>query len=244
MDHAAAAAVAGTPPSVMATHGDVDRPFEWASVTKIVTAYATLVAVEEGTVTLDDGLRRLLSHAVDGKRRAYTNESYERVAALVAESSGMPFAEYAREAVLDPLGMRGTDVTGSPAAGAAGPARDLAALACELLAPALLAPETLRDATAVQFPGLAGVLPGFGRQDPNDWGLGFELRDAKSPHWTGSRNSPSTFGHFGRSGTFLWVDPDARAALVVLTDREFGDWAKSAWPAVSDATLAELASAR
>ena len=121
---------------------------------------------------------------------------------------------------------------------------EAAGLACELLAPALLAPETLRDATAVQFPGLAGVLPGFGRQDPNDWGLGFELRDAKSPHWTGSRNSPSTFGHFGRSGTFLWVDPDARAALVVLTDREFGDWAKSAWPAVSDATLAELASAR
>ena len=63
----------------------------------------------------------------------------------------------------------------------------------------------------MQFPGLVGVLPGFGRMDPNDWGLGFELRDAKSPHWTGARNSPRTFGHFGGSGTFLWVDPERAA---------------------------------
>jgi CubicO group peptidase (beta-lactamase class C family) len=91
----------------------------------------------------------------------------------------------------------------------------------------------------VQFPGLVGVLPGFGRQEPNDWGLGFELRDAKSPHWTGSRNSPATFGHFGRSGTFLWVDPDAGLALACLTDLAFGDWASDAWPRLADDVLAE-----
>ena len=91
----------------------------------------------------------------------------------------------------------------------------------------------------MQFPGLTGVLPGFGRMEPNDWGLGFELRDGKHPHWTGSRNSPATFGHFGRSGTFLWVDPERRVALGVLTDEPFGDWAVAAWPALSDAVLAE-----
>ena len=64
------------------------------------------------------------------------------------------------------------------------------------------------------FPGLAGVLPGFGRFEPNDWGLGFELRDDKRPHWTGTGNSPRTFGHFGAAGTFLWVDPDAGLACV------------------------------
>jgi CubicO group peptidase (beta-lactamase class C family) len=84
------------------------------------------------------------------------------------------------------------------------------------------------------------VLPGFGRQEPNDWGLGFELRDRKSPHWTGRANSERTFGHFGRSGTFLWVDPDAGVALACLTDREFGEWAAEAWPLLSDAVLAEL----
>ena len=84
-----------------------------------------------------------------------------------------------------------------------------------------------------------GILPGFGRQEPNDWGLGFELRDAKSPHWTGTDNSPGTFGHFGASGTFLWVDPEADLACACLTDLEFGPWAREAWPRLADALLAE-----
>jgi len=92
----------------------------------------------------------------------------------------------------------------------------------------------------VQFPGLVGVLPGFGRQEPNDWGLGFELRDAKAPHWTGSRNSLRTFGHFGRAGTFLWLDPDADVALACLTDLAFGDWAAEAWPRLADSVLQEV----
>jgi CubicO group peptidase (beta-lactamase class C family) len=79
--------------------------------------------------------------------------------------------------------------------------------------------------------------------EPNDWGLGFELKDGKRPHWTGELNSPATFGHFGRSGTFLWIDPDAGIGLACLTDREFDDWAKAAWPRLSDSVLAELGAA-
>ena len=81
------------------------------------------------------------------------------------------------------------------------------------------------EATDVQFPGLSGVLPGFGSQRPNDWGLGFEIRDGKTPHWTGSANSGRTFGHFGQSGTFLWVDPRPTWRSWRSTDRNFGDWA-------------------
>src|SRR5262249_30631856 len=139
-----------------------------------------------------------------------------------------------------PLGWT-TQFDGRPGAGLSGPLDDLLALGRELLAPRLVAPETLAEATTVQFPGLIGVLPGFGRQEPNDWGLGFELRDSKSPHWTGVHNSERTFGHFGRSGTFLWVDPDRGVALGCLTDLTFGDWAIRAWPALSDSVLAELA---
>src|SRR5207237_1476806 len=128
------------------------------------------------------------------------------------------FATYLAEAVLQPLTLRRTTLAGSPASAAEGPLDDLVGLGRELLAPTLLALETMAAATTVTFPGLAGVLPGFGPQDPNDWGLGFELRDDKSPHWTGSRNSPRTFGHFGRSGTFLWVDPAAGVACGVPTD--------------------------
>jgi CubicO group peptidase (beta-lactamase class C family) len=131
------------------------------------------------------------------------------------------------------------ELRGSPAADLHGSLDDLLLLARELQRPTLVASETLSEATTVQFPGLAGVLPDYGRMDPNDWGLGFELRNGKEPHWTGSRNSPRTFGHFGGSGTFLWVDPDAEIALGVLTNRDFGDWAKAAWPRLSDAVLVE-----
>ncbi|MCA1657531.1 MAG: hypothetical protein LC713_07480, partial [Actinobacteria bacterium] len=92
-------------------------------------------------------------------------------------------------------------------------------------------------ATTVCFPGLAGVLPGIGRFEPLDWGLGFEIRDGKSPHWTGRENSPATFGHFGASGSFLWVDPQAGCACAALSGRDFGSWALTAWPAFADQVL-------
>jgi CubicO group peptidase (beta-lactamase class C family) len=208
-------------------------------VTKLLTGLATLVAVEEGIVELDEHLRRLLSHAGE-RRRRYSNEGVEEAAAIVAAAAEMPFDDYFRAAVVEPLGLRGS-LQGSPASEYVGPLDDLLALGRECLAPTLIAQETLDEATSVQFPGLPGVLPSFGRQEPNDWGLAFELRDEKSPHWTGSRNSPRTFGHFGQSGTFLWVDPELGAACGVLTNRDFGDWAKDAWPRLSDDVIEELA---
>jgi CubicO group peptidase (beta-lactamase class C family) len=118
---------------------------------------------------------------------------------------------------------------------------DVVRFARELQAPTLVAVETLTEATSVQFPGLAGILPGVGRYDPLDWGLGFELKDAKKGHRSGSRTSPKAFGHFGGSGTFLWVDPEPGIACACLTDREFDSWALESWPRLSDAVLAETA---
>jgi CubicO group peptidase (beta-lactamase class C family) len=240
-------------------YGEREHVFWWASVTKPVTALAVLVAVEEGVVDLDEPagppgstVRHLLAHASGlppddrqplsppGRRRVYSNAGFEWLAETVAGRAEMPFAEYLGAAVLRPLGLA-AELRGSPASGLRGTIGDLVAVGAELLEPTLLAPETLAEATAVAFPGLVGVLPGFGRMEPNDWGLGFELRDAKSPHWTGARNSPRTFGHFGRGGTFLWVDPDAGLACAGLSDREFGEWAKEAWPALADAVLAGAA---
>jgi len=222
---------------VVATHGPRDVPVRWASVTKLLTGLATLVAVEEGVVELDERLRRLLSHAGE-RRRQYSNQGIEEAAEIVGAAAEMPFAEYFHEAVVVPLGLRGS-LQGSPASEYVGSLDDLLALGRECLAPTLVAQETLDEATSVQFPGLDGVLPGFGRQEPNDWGLTFELRDHKSPHWTGSANSARTFGHFGQSGTFLWVDPELGAACGVLTNKDFGDWAKTAWPAFNDSVVRE-----
>ena len=254
---AAAAAVVVGPDGTIASHGDAAGVHPWASVTKLLTALATLVAVEEGTIDLDEPagpegstVRHLLAHASGlapdddavlaepGRRRIYSNTGFERLGDLVAARAEMPFAGYLSAAVLGPLGIAG-ELRGSPAHSFAGSLSDLALLGHELLAPSVVAAETLAEATSVQFPGLVGVLPGFGRMEPNDWGLGLELRDGKHPHWTGAHNSPATFGHFGRSGTFLWVDPERRLALGVLTEEPFGEWATTAWPALSDAVLAE-----
>jgi CubicO group peptidase (beta-lactamase class C family) len=253
---AAAAAVA--PTGVLAAYGDTSRSVRWASVTKLLAAYAGLLAAEEGILDLDEPagppgstVRHLLAHASGlpfegdvpigrpGERRIYSNTGIEVFADHLAERAGMPFGDYLSAGVLVPLGLTG-ELAGSPAQSFHGSLDDLSRFAQELLEPRLLAPETLAEATSVQFPGLGGVLPGLGRQEPNDWGLGFELRDAKQPHWTGTSNSPRTYGHFGGSGTFLWVDPERRVALACLTDREFGDWALEAWPALSDAVLAEI----
>ena len=257
--HAAAAAVI-SPAGVIATRGPVDQGFPLASVTKPLAALAILVAVEEGAVELGDAadpellpgatLEHLLAHASGiapegrmrsfppGVRRVYSNVGIELAASLVERGTEMPFADYARQALIEPLGLTATKLDGSPARDGVSSVTDLAVVATELLTPGrLLHPDTMRDATRVHFPGLRGVLPGFGSQDPNDWGLGFEVRGHKSPHWTGTRNSPETFGHFGQSGTMLWVDPVAQLAVVALADEPFGPWAAAAWPALSDAVL-------
>ncbi|HET8653536.1 MAG TPA: serine hydrolase domain-containing protein [Gaiellaceae bacterium] len=243
---------------MLARHGETDREFRWASVTKLVSALAVLVAAEEGTVDLDEPagppgatVRHLLAHtsglpfegrdpiARPGTRRIYSNAGFEVLAEFVEARAAMPFADYLREAVFEPLGMEAR-LEGSAGAGAHGLLEDVLRLARELLEPTVVAPETLAEATTVQFPGLDGVIPGIGRFDPNDWGLGFELRDRKPGHWTGERPSERTFGHFGGSGTFLWVDPASGLAVACLTDHEFGDWALDAWPRLSDDVVEEL----
>jgi CubicO group peptidase (beta-lactamase class C family) len=244
----AAVAVAGR---AQAWYGDVEHVFRWTSVTKVATAVAVLVAAEEGIVDLDEPagppdatLRHLLAHASGlpfegdrpiarpGVRRIYSNTGIELAAELVGSRAEMPFAAYFEH-------VWGFALAGSPASGAEAPPAMLLRVAGELLAPARVAPETLVEATTTQFPSLEGVLPGFGRTGVNDWGLGVEIRGEKHPHWTGERNSPATFGHFGGSGTFLWVDPEAGLALACLTDLDFGGWAKEAWPRLADAVLDE-----
>jgi CubicO group peptidase (beta-lactamase class C family) len=252
-----AAAAVGADGRIPATFGEQDRAFRLASVTKPLTAYAFLIAVEEGALAFDqpagpDGatVRHLLAHtagydfgsrtvrAAPGTRRIYSNAGFEVLGELLHAETGIPFPDYLREAVFEPLGMTASRLDGSPAAGGVSTASDLSRFAAELQAPTLLSAEALAEATRVAYPGLRGVLPGYGSQPHNDWGLGFEIRDEKSPHWTGERNSPATFGHFGQSGTFLWVDPVAQLALVALADRDFGAWAIEAWPPFSDGVLA------
>jgi CubicO group peptidase (beta-lactamase class C family) len=240
------------------TYGDTARAVRLASVSKPVAALALLVAAEEGVVDLDEPagppgstVRHLLAHASGlpfeglepiappGRRRIYSNEGFRVLAAQLEAAAEMPFADYVRAAVCEPLAI-GLDPSGDPGSGMHASVADLVALARELLAPTLVAAETLAEMTSVQFPGLSGVLPDHGRFNPLDWGLGVQL-NTRPPSWMGTRASARTFGHFGGSGTFLWVDPERGVACAALTGREFGEWAKEVWPAFSDAVLDELA---
>lgn len=256
-----AAAGVATSHGVVATHGDTRALVPLASVSKPVTALAVLVAVEEAVLVLDETcgpsgstIRHLLAHASGlpfdgstpiappGTRRIYSNEGFRVAGEHLAARAGMPFADYVRAAVCEPLRIE-LEPSGHPGAGFRACLDDVLALGRELLSATVISPLMLAEMTRVQFPGLVGVLPDFGRFDPLDWGLGVEIRGAKTPHWTGTLTSPSTFGHFGGSGTFLWVDPERGVACAALTTRSFGAWAKDAWPRFSDAVVAELSTA-
>ena len=249
--------------------GELDRRYALASLSKPITAWAIMVAVEEGVIDLDRPLqhvaapegatmRHLLSHAAgfafDGEEpiaeiertRIYSNTGIERAADEVAASAAIPFEVYLDEAVLTPLGLASTTLSGSPAYGITSTLADAIAVASELRRPTLLARSTVDEMIRPQYPSLGGIVPGVGRFDRCPWGLGVELHGDKSPHWMGRANSAATFGHFGGSGTMMWVDPLADVAVVALTDRRFEQWSAEAlrlWPAFSDAALAEARSA-
>lgn len=240
------------------TVGDSATPLRLASVTKVLTAMAILVAVEEESIDLDEPagpvgstVRHLLSHcsglpfegsipiALPGQRRIYGNAAFQVLGDLLTERSGLVVGDYVLEAVCVPLGMHDTEIHGSPAHGGVSTVDDLLKLAHELLVPgSVLDAHTLAAATAVQFPDLDGVLPGFGRQRPNPWGLGFEIHGGKAPHWMPDEASTDCFGHFGQSGSFLWVDPVAGVACCGLAQAAFGDWARREWPALGAEVLA------
>lgn len=236
--------------------GDITRSFELASVTKAIVSLGCWVALEEGSLDLSDSVgppgstvAHLLAHAsglpfegtepaaAAGARRIYSNTGFEVLATHLETAVGFTWQEYVSTAVCEPLGLASTRFGPSAARSATSTVSDLARLGRELLRPTLISATTLAEATSNQFGDIAGIVPGFGRHDPCPWGLGVEIRGAKSPHWTGSRCSAGTFGHFGAAGTFVWVDPDRDLAAVGLGDTDFGPWARDLWPALSDALI-------
>ena len=247
----------------VATHGPVDEVFWLASVSKPISAYGVLLAVQHGDLNLDepvdvDGatevvtVRHLLAHAgglppepsgpwtAPERRRVYCDWAYELLGDLVATRTGLAFEEYLELEVFGPLGMSDSHLGGPAGHGVHGSVADLLRFGRELLDPDLLDAALLAEATEVAFPGLDGVVPGFGRQTPNDWALGFEVRGSKTDHWMGTRLPAGTFGHFGLAGSFLWVDPERGIATAELADQRFGPWAVEAWGPFNDRVVAAL----
>jgi len=179
-----------------------------ASVTKLLTTMATLAACDAGHVDLDQPVdeegatvRHLLAHASGmpqvvgqgrrrpvGERRIYSNAGFRLLGEVVADAVGTSFPTWLAGSVLEPLGMGSTRLAehdgfqADPAAGAVTSMDDLVKLARCLLGRGtpVVSAELFAEATTVQFPGLAGLVPGVGRFDPCDWG------GSASSCWTAS----------------------------------------------------------
>lgn len=229
--------------NLLAADGDLDETYPLASVTKVIAAWIFLQAVDDGVWGLDevvfDGgrtVRHLISHAAGlpfeagpavaapEVKRTYSNYDFDILGAVLEERAPGYFAQRVPE---------GITIAGSPAASGRGSVDALAAFAQKLVRGEGVSEGLWAEATSPVFPELAGIVPGYGRQVPNWWGLGFELRGTKSPHWTCPEFPPTTFGHFGQAGSFLWVDPTLGAAGVFLGAQPFGPEHKEKWPALT-----------
>jgi CubicO group peptidase (beta-lactamase class C family) len=109
---------------------------------------------------------------------------------------------------------------------------------------ALLAPETVDEMLAPQFGPLPGGVDGVGEWPDLCWGLGFDVRGRREPHWAGPALGPRTASHFGASGTLAWLDPDRGLGLVALANRgSYSGWWREPWAALGSAVTAAAAAA-
>ena len=79
----------------------------------------------------------------------------------------------------------------------------------------ILSPAAVRTATRNQLFAIDGAPEKH--RDCRPWGLGWRL------HWPahsanfGDLLGPRTYGHWGATGTLLWIDPDAETFAIFLT---------------------------
>ena len=142
---------------VVYSHGDVDRVFPLASVTKPIVAWSVLVAVDRGLISLDDPagpegatVRHLLAHAsglpfegrrpvaAPEKRRIYSNEGFDILGEVVEAATGVGVCEWVRQTVFEPLRMTTADIPGSPAHAGVASAADVSLFGAELARPTLV----------------------------------------------------------------------------------------------------------
>jgi CubicO group peptidase (beta-lactamase class C family) len=79
----------------------------------------------------------------------------------------------------------------------------------------ILSPATVRAATSNQLEAMKEVPADDRRCRP--WGLGWRLNWPGHSANFGDFLSPRTYGHWGATGTVLWIDPDLNAFCVLFT---------------------------
>lgn len=232
-------------PTRVAEVGDLEVVRPWASISKMVVAMAfgvesdwDLHSFEERRGPRGATLANLLSHSsglgleegdpvVDvGTQRIYSNYGVDlAVASVIGENSA---ERWLQQRVCRGLGMDNTHLVDRPASGVEGSTDDLVTFATAWLRSDGIS-QPVRDYMITPYaPQLGGFVPGFGRFTPCPWGLGPEVRGEKQ-HWMGDW-PPSSFGHFGKSGSLLLLNVDEQIGLIATSTKPFGGWATKLWP--------------
>ncbi|MGE3317286.1 MAG: serine hydrolase domain-containing protein [Planctomycetaceae bacterium] len=79
----------------------------------------------------------------------------------------------------------------------------------------ILSPATIAVATENQLPGFSELTEGDRTGRP--WGLGWRLRWPGHSENFGDLLGPNMYGHWGATGTLLWIDPEQNCFAIVLT---------------------------
>lgn len=246
--------------------GNGNGRYQFASVTKLITTNVIAEIVADGFVSFEEEvediyfskgkvtLQDLLSHSSGIRpeyescvpprsKRVYTTEAFDIAEKHIIKKLGNGFenetiASIFSDGLKDELGCSIT-IEGSCGSGASGTADDLILLLREIREPKFISVEMQRFLTTPYFPELDGVLPGWGHFERNIWGVGYEIKGDKYPHWMGSKASKNSFGHFGLSGAFVMHDPENKISIASLSNENFGPWAKIAWPEMCDQIYSE-----
>jgi len=241
--------------------GKAAERYRLASITKLLTTYVISDAVMGGFLKFEDvvtspklkssdvTIKDLLSHSsgirpedldpIDRhQKRIYTNEAFDLAGETLISKLGTDFSATSIGDLFEEGlgGHLGTSINfeGSCSASATGTLDDLILLMKEFRNPTYLDVETQELLTTPYLPELEGILPGWGNYKNNTFGIGFEIKGNKQPHWTGSISSEKTFGHFGQSGAFIFHDPINKVSVCCVTNKDFAPWAKEEFPKVSD----------
>lgn len=76
---------------------------------------------------------------------------------------------------------------------------------------------------------------------PSPWGLGPELRGVKAPHWVSPQFAPTSFGHSGASGVFVWADESSMVRIVMLGARAADSgWMLRHGPQITSLVITQL----
>jgi beta-lactamase class C len=92
----------------------------------------------------------------------------------------------------------------------------------------ILSPAAIREMKRDHTGGVPGGFPSnpFRRQSTApvlwrsvSWGIGFDVKGTKTPHYFGELTSPATFGHLGATGSMYWADPETGLLCVLFVNR-------------------------